>query len=152
MSQRSSTLLTLVVTGLLIAVTSLAGLLWYQSALRNQASELTLEIVQEVLGSGATARLAQAASPTLLAEMNEESLASYVAFVNRRMGALQSIDMISGGIDSLLLPLLSDGVAAHYDIDLQLDNGSATARFDLIRSDSRWRIETFTVDSPLLFN
>lgn len=150
MARRSSTLLTLVVGGLLTVVAAMAGLLWYQSALDNQADALTLDVVQEVLGAGNPAPLVQAASPALRSEMNTESLTSYVNFVNRRMGTLQSIEAISGGSDVMLLPVISDGAPAHYAISLQFDNGAASALFDLTLESGSWRIEDFRVDSALL--
>lgn len=145
---------TLLKTVFLIALIIGGGLGWLyfqQRELTSTSSELALAVTEEVLSTASNAALIREGHPSLQAE----TMQGYLELVPERLGALQAIVSIQGGMLSspLSLPLayvLGNPIDASYQVGLQFAEQDTVLLIDMTYVDDRWQLSEFFIDSNLL--
>lgn len=146
-----STLLKMLLLIALILVGVLGWLYFQQRELTASSSELALTVTEEVLSTASNAALLREGHPSLQAE----TMQGYLELVPERLGALQAIVSIQGGLLSspLSLPLayaLGNPIDASYQIGLQFSEEDTTLLIDMAYLDGRWQLTEFFIDSSLM--
>lgn len=146
-----STLLKTVFLVALIMVGVLGWLYYQQRELTSSSSELALTVTEEVLSTASNAALIREGHPSLQAE----KMQGYLELVPERLGALQAIVSIQGGILSspLSLPLAyatGSPIDASYQVGLQFAEEDTVLLIDMAYMDGRWQLTEFFIDSSLL--
>ncbi len=153
MTARSAPTLTILITGLLAAAIALGSSLWQQNRLASSASDFSLQLLQEVLGEGQVASLVAQAHPQFLSNMPAESLRSYIGNISNRLGPLQQLSSIRGGIERSLFSFAANGTTAAYSVEMQFANDAAAETWiELAHNGQHWQVSAFRVESQLLYD
>lgn len=150
MARRSTLPLTLLLIILAAAASMTAWSAWQQRQLNRSSSEFAVAISLETLSSYSAGPLVEVADPSFLQGWDEDGLQRYIDLIAARLGALQSVRSISGGLNSRPLPFLPQEITAYYEIALQFPEVMATGQVTLARMNRRWRLIDFRVVSPRL--
>jgi hypothetical protein len=145
--------LIILITVLLATAIGLGSSLWQQNRLASSASDFSLQLLQEVLGNGQASSLVERAHPQFLSDMPAGSLHSYVANIRNRLGPLERLSSIRGGIDRSLLSFAASGSTAAYSVEMQFANDEAAeAWIELAHNGQDWQVSAFRVESQLLYD
>jgi hypothetical protein len=135
---------------LLIAGGTWLWMYWQQRNLSSSSSELAINLTQEVLTRNSAAPLLALEHPRLLAGWNAEGFQSYIGLIPQRLGTLQALTSISGGITVLPVPFLNREIEANYSIGADFSEAAVTCQITLIYQNGRWLVADFVIESPLM--
>jgi hypothetical protein len=145
--------LIILITVLLATAIGLGSSLWQQNRLASSASDFSLQLLQQVLGEGQAASLVEQAHPQFLSDMPADSLHSYVSNARSRLGPLERLSSIRGGIDRSLLSFTASGSTAAHSVKMEFANDQdAEAWIELSHNGQYWQVSAFRVESQLLYD
>ena len=150
MQRRSTFILFTVLLILLTFSASAAWITWQERKLNESSSELALAITLNTLSSASAIPLLEVADPRFMDGWDADALQRYIDLVVTRLGGLQALTGIGGGINGRPLPFIGREIEAFYLIDLEFPETVATAEVTLVHLKSSWRVLDFRVDHPLL--
>jgi|GEM_PF-6006179 len=152
MQRRTSTILTVLVLILFTTLLSMGWVFWQQRTLNASGSDVAVNITQESLRTLSASAMLDIAHPQLLSEMTAEDLRDYLILVSSRLGALQTMVDIRGGITTTPLPVPGRAIDASFEIGLEFAASSAVAEIDLQHIEGQWKLVRFRIAAQRLFS
>lgn len=149
MTKRSSVIFTCVILIAVATVILLGAAVLRKQQLDASSQEFAVEVIPQILASGAGVLEAHA-HPTLLQRQTNESRSKYLNTVKLNLGELQQLNSISGGSNVSLVMLNNDIPTAAYELDVVFTRGPAKISIELRNEDMHWQIDAFEVVSNQL--
>ena len=97
--------------------------------------------------------LKSVADQGLLADVPEEKLKSFLLLFKNKLGPIESItDSKGSSNDNFNFSKMKARITARYELKAKFKNGEGSIVFSLIKTDGKWMLLGFNINSPLLID